>query len=166
MMKLKFYEVNSEYIKYLKENGDNKIPNIDYKNHKKFFCGIVLTINNFNYFAPVSSYNKKAHTAFLIKDKDKETKELKPISSLRFSFMFPCPIEYLHQKDFSKENEKYQILLRKELHYCNINREKIKKLANEVYKLGLNENSKRKFNICDFKKLEEKCLEYINKKSI
>lgn len=161
-MNLKFYEVDGEYIKFLKENGDSRIPNIDYKNHKKFFCGIVLTINNFNYFAPVSSYNKKAHTVFLIMEKDRQSKKLIPISSLRFSFMFPCPIEYLSQKDFSKEDPKYQSLLRKELHYCNINREKIKKLANEVYKLGLKENTREKFNICDFKKLEEKCLEYIN----
>lgn len=138
-MKLKFYEVDGEYIKYLKENGDNKIPNIDYKEHKKFFCGIVLTINNFNYFAPVSSYNKKAHTVFLIMDRDRNTKELKAISSLRFSFMFPCPIEYLEQKDFSKEEKQYQALLRKELHYCNINREKIRKKANEIYKLSLKE---------------------------
>ena len=99
-MKLKFYEVDSEYIKFLRENGDEKIPNIVYEKHKKFFCGIVLTINGFNYFAPVSSYNKKAHTVFLIMDRDKITKELTPISSLRFSFMFPCPIEYLNQKDF------------------------------------------------------------------
>ncbi len=161
-MKLKFYEVDSEYINYLKMNGDNKIPNIEYDKHKKFFCGIVLTINNFNYFAPVSSYNKKAHTVFLIMDKDRKTKELKPISSLRFSFMFPCPIEFLNQKNFSEEDEKYRTLLRKELHYCNINREKIQKIANEVYKLGLNEKTRKKFNICDFKKLEDKCLEYIN----
>lgn len=160
-MKLKFYEVDGEYIKYLKENGDNKIPNIDYKRHKKFFCGIVLTINNFNYFAPVSSYNKKAHTVFLIMDKNRKTKELKAISSLRFSFMFPCPIEYLEQKDFSKEDEQYQVLLRKELHYCNVNREKIRKKANEVYNLSLKEETRNKFNICDFKKLEQKCLEYI-----
>lgn len=160
-MNLKFYEVDGEYIKYLRVNGDQKIPNIEYEKHKKFFCGIVLTINNFNYFAPVSSYNKKVHTSFLIMDKDRETKKLKAISSLRFSFMFPCPIEYLSQKDFSKEDEKYKILLRKELHYCNTNREKIKKMANEVYKLGLNEKNRQKFNICDFKKLEEKCLEYI-----
>ena len=125
---------------------------------------LFLFINNFNYFTPVSSYNKKTHTVFLIKDKDRKTKELKPISSLRFSFMFPCPIEYLNQKDFSKEDEKYQVLLRKELHYCNVNREKIKKMANEVYKLGLNEKNRKKYNICDFKKLEEKCLEYINLK--
>lgn len=161
-MTLKFYEVDSEYIKYLKENGDDKIPNIEYKKHKKFFCGIVLTINNFNYFAPVSSYNKKVHTSFLIMDKDRETKKLKPISSLRFSFMFPCPIEYLSQKDFSKEDEKHRNLLRKELRYCNKNREKIKKLANEVYKLGLKEETRKKFNICNFKKLEETYFRYIN----
>lgn len=41
-MNLKFYEVDGEYIKYLKENGDEKIPNINYDKHKKFFCGIVL----------------------------------------------------------------------------------------------------------------------------
>lgn len=161
-MKLKFYEVDSEYIKFLRENGDEKIPRIDYKEHKKFFCGIVLTINNLNYFAPVSSYKKKAHTVFLIMDKDRKTKELKAISSLRFSFMFPCPIEYLNQKDFSKEEEKYQNLLRKELHYCNINREKIKKIANEVYKLGIKEKTRKKFNICNFLKLEEQCLKYMD----
>lgn len=164
-MKLKFYEVDREYIQYLRENGDNKIPNIDYKNHKKFFCGIVLTINNFNYFAPVSSYNKKNHTSFLIMDKSKNTNEPKAISSLRFSFMFPCPIEYLSQKDFSKEEEKYRNLLRKELRYCNINRERIMKLANEVYKLGLREESRKRFNICNFKKLEEKCIEYVKTKN-
>lgn len=164
-MKLKFYEVDSEYIKYLKDNGDKRIPNIEYEKHKKFFCGIVLTINNFNYFAPVSSFNKKAHTAFLIMDKDRKNRTLKPISSLRFSFMFPCPIEYLNQKDFSKEDEKYQVLLRKELHYCNTNIEKIKKMANAVYKLGLNEKTREKFNICNFRKLEEECLRYISLKN-
>ena len=139
-----------------------KFQILNTKNIKKFFCGIVLTINNFNYFAPVSSYNKKVHTSFLIMDKDRETKKLKPISSLRFSFMFPCPIEYLSQKDFSKEDEKYRNLLRKELRYCNKNREKIKKLANEVYKLGLKEETRKKFNICNFKKLEENYFRYIN----
>lgn len=78
--------------------------------------------------------------------------------------MFPCPIEYLSQKDFSKEDRKYQYLLRKELHYCNVNKEKIKKLAKMVYKLGLKDSSRKRFNICDFKRLEEKCLEYINLK--
>lgn len=164
-MKLKFYEVDNEYIRYLKENGDEKIPNFDYEKHKKFYCGIVLTINNFNYFAPVSSYNQKVHTSFIIMDKDTNTQESKPISLLRFSFMFPCPIECLNQKIFSKEDIKYQMLLMKELNYCNKNVARIKKKANEVYKLGLKEESRKRFNICDFKKLEEKCLEYMNLKN-
>ncbi len=159
-MLLKFYEVDSEYIQYLKEKGDEKIPNVEYAKHRKFFCGIVLTINNFNYFAPVSSYHQKTHTAFLIMDKDRETQRLKPISSLRFSFMFPCPIEHLSEKDFSKEDKKYQVLLRKELKYCNRNQEKIKKLAEQVYRLGLREETRKRFNICNFRKLEEVCLEY------
>lgn len=153
--------MDSDYIQYLRKNGDDKIPKIDYKKHKKFFCGVVIKVDNFNYFAPVSSYRKKARTTFLILDKDKNTKELKPISSLRFSFMFPCPTKYLNQKDFSKEDPKYQILLRKELYYCNKNREKIEKLANEIYNLGLKEKTRKRFNICNFKKLEEKYLEYI-----
>lgn len=36
-MKLMFYEVDANYIKYLKENGDNKVPNFEYKKHNKFF---------------------------------------------------------------------------------------------------------------------------------
>lgn len=95
-------------------------------------------------------------------DKDKITNNLKPISSLRFSFMFPCPIEYLSEKDFSKEDIKYQTLLRKELHYCNINIEEIKKIAKKVYKLGLVKKTREKFNICDFRKLEELSLKYPN----
>lgn len=161
---LRFYEVNGEYIEYLREHGDNKIPKINYTNHNKFFCGIVLAINGFNYFAPVSSYNKKRRTNFLIMDRDRKSQNIKAISSLRFSFMFPCPEEYLTLKDFSKEENKYRILLRKELRYCNVNIEKVYKLANEIYKLGINENTRKKYNICDFKKLEEKCLEYMSTK--
>ena len=50
--------------------------------------------------------------------------------------MFPCPSECLNIKKFEYEDIKYQILLRKELKYCNVHREKIEKLANEVYMLG------------------------------
>lgn len=77
--------------------------------------------------------------------------------------MFPCPSKYLSLKDFSKEDKKYQILLRKELRYCNIHIEKIMKLAKRIYKLGLKEKTRKMFNICNFKILEEKSLEYSEK---
>ena len=150
-----FYDVDSEYVDFLK-TIDSKVPNIKYDGNNKFVCGIVFKINNIEYYAPVSHMKIQQRTNMLIY-KDEE-----PISSIRFSFMFPCPIEYLNQKDFSKEEEKYQNLLRKELHYCNINREKIKKIANEVYKLGIKEKTRKKFNICNFLKLEEQCLKYMD----
>lgn len=49
----------------------------------------------------------------------------------------------------------FVFLLKKELHYCNINIEKIKKQALSVYKLGNNENTRKKYNICDFKKIKK-----------
>ena len=107
MKKLSFYEVDNIYVKYLREHGDEKVPRIDYETHQKFFCGVIFSINNFNYFAPVSAYNKKRRTAFLIYDNDKFTKEQKPISSLRLSFMFPCPSECLNIKKFEYENIKF-----------------------------------------------------------
>lgn len=76
------------------------------------------------------------------------------------------PIECLNQKDFSKEEEKYRNLLRKELRYCNRNISKIRKLANDVYKLGAKEENRKKYNICDFKKLEDKCIEFMNLKNV
>lgn len=42
--------------------------------------------------------------------------------------------------------------------------EKNKKLANDVYNLGLNERTRKKFNICDFKELEKAYLKFLNKK--
>mgnify|MGYP004507029803 CR=1 FL=1 len=41
-MKLKFYEVDSDYIKYLKDNGDEKIPNIEYAKHKKYITVMLI----------------------------------------------------------------------------------------------------------------------------
>jgi protein AbiQ len=64
---INFYTVSKEYIKYLK-NFENKIPNVEYKDRKdKFFCGVVLTINNLNYFAPISSYNQRKRTNIIMK---------------------------------------------------------------------------------------------------
>ena len=51
--KLDFYEVNVDYVKYLKQ-FDSRIPNVEYQNRNKFLCGTLFKINGLNYFAPVS----------------------------------------------------------------------------------------------------------------
>ncbi len=130
MAKLKFYDVSRDYIKYLK-HYDNKIPDIDYDRFSKFFCGVVLQIDRYNYFAPVTSFNKQQRTNFLIRDKGR------PISSIRFSFMFPTFDQVLTLTDFGSKPQSYKDLVNAEIKYCNQNADKIYKKAIEVYKIGV-----------------------------
>ena len=57
-MKLNFYDIDSKYTDYLREY-DDKIPYINYNSRDKFLWGIVLSINNTNYYVPVSSNKNK-----------------------------------------------------------------------------------------------------------
>ena len=89
MDKLSFYDVDKEYIDYLKQEeikqrGFTKVPNMEYENEQKFLCGIVLSINNINYYVPVTSYKKKKSESFLIIFDDDKYNKIK--GSLRFNF--------------------------------------------------------------------------------
>ena len=99
MKKLNFYNVNNQYIDYLKK-FESKIPNINYENHKKFCCGILFEINGMKYIAPVSSFKKAQKTNFVIKNTNRQD-----ISSIRFSFMFPIYDELISIKNFSNEDK-------------------------------------------------------------
>ena len=63
-MNLFFYDVDIDYVKYLKaveteKRSFTRVPDIEYKNERKMICGVVLEINGFKYYVPVSSYKKK-----------------------------------------------------------------------------------------------------------
>ena len=155
MGRLMFYDVSKQYIDYLKL-FEPKIPNIKYSTNNKFVCGIVLSVNDFNYFAPISSFEKQQKTNILIKNSKGET-----MSSIRFSFMFPIPKIEIKIKDFLKEEYKYRRLLLEEWQYCNSIKDKIISKANYIYKRYNSGYDKMLLkNCCNFKLLEEKCLEY------
>lgn len=151
---LKFYEVDSNYIAYLK-NFDDQIPDFNYTKFNKFVCGIVLNIGSFNYFAPVSSFNQQQRTNFLIRDNGV------PISSIRFCFMFPVPPQMITLKNLSNEPQSYKDLVNAEIRYCNNNRSAILKQALQVYKIGSNRNIPLAKTCCDFKLLEAKYDDFI-----
>ncbi len=154
-MKLNFYDIDNEYTDYLRK-FDAKIPYINYNNRDKFLCGVVLSINNTNYYVPVSSNKNKYLSSFIIYDENKNI-----LSSLRFSFMFPCPIECITLKKFSLETDiKYRGLTQKEYEYCNKHIFKIKKQALKIYNLAKKQELRQKYNLCNFEFLEEKCKEY------
>ena len=65
MDKLNFYTVDFEYVKFLKEaeqeyRGFSRVPNVEYgvQRKPKFLCGIVLQINDVDYYVPVTSYKQ------------------------------------------------------------------------------------------------------------
>jgi len=152
MSRLKFYDIDENYIDYLK-TFDHQVPNIRYNKFNKFFCGIVLQVGQYNYFAPVTSLTKQQRTNFLIYDKGRV------ISSIRFSFMIPAFPEVLTLKDFSKQPQTYRDLLNAEIKYCNQKVDKIYKKAKQVYKIGTNRSHPLSYTCCDFKLLEEKRFE-------
>ena len=74
MNKLNFYTVDLEYVQFLKkaeqaQRGFSRVPNVEYgESHKpKFLCGVVLQVNNVDYYVPVTSYKLQKPDNFLIK---------------------------------------------------------------------------------------------------
>ena len=164
MDKLKFYNVPNDYIEYLQEaelsvREFSRVPNLDYgtNRHSKFVCGVVLKVNDTNYFVPVTSYKNQKPDNFLIKDKKNNI-----VSSLRFNYMFPVPMEIVEIKDLKNEtNLKYRNLLEIELRYCQKNQSEILKLAKRTHhRVMIGKNPGLIHNSCDFKLLEQKCKEY------
>jgi len=63
-MKKSFYLVDAEYIQYLKEielnnRGFTCVPNMEYHNNDKFLYGIVLSVNEVDYYVPFSHYDRQ-----------------------------------------------------------------------------------------------------------
>lgn len=111
-MKVNFYNVDKQYIEFLKDfeiqhRGFTCVPNIQYANNDKFVYGTVLEIGNIKYYVPVSSKTKGKEDDILIKDKNNDVK-----GSLRFAFMIPIPnscVSTLIIDDIKDENRKIRI---------------------------------------------------------
>ncbi len=164
-----FYRIDETYISFLQnfereKRGNTKVPNIKYSDRNKFSFGSVLTINGYNYYVSLSSFTKSQEANILIKVPGDEI-EVK--GSLRFNYMVPVPDSCLTRliiKDVT--DTKYKDLLNKEYQFCQDNEERIKKKANKIYTMVV-ENKKQVLtdNSCDFKILEAGCAAYIEQKT-
>jgi protein AbiQ len=118
MDKLNFYAVNTDYVLYLQKaeqdkRGFSRIPNMSYseKYKQKFLCGIVLQVNNVDYYVPVTSYKQQKPDNFLIAADNGHI-----VSSLRFNYMFPIPKELVTVRVIVDEQDRaYRALLAQEL---------------------------------------------------
>ncbi len=173
MKKLKLYTVDDKYIDYLIKFDDNIMyrSGANYKQKRKY-VGVVLGINGYKYFAPLSS---PKNSDYFYKNGDKFIrKSIIPLvrlvtsdgillSKVKLDSMIPVPDECLTLYDYDNEPDtKYQSLIAKEIICLRKSRELILKNARILY----NQKTKHYPNIgylgstVDFKKLEIACDKY------
>ena len=164
MNKLRFYMVGNDYVDYLREaetaiRGFSRVPHNDYAQRgrkPKFYCGVVLTVAEKDYYVPVSSYKHQKADNFII-----YAENGRAVASLRFNYMFPVPPGLATIMEINQESGSYKRLLLMELKYCSDNSERIRLLAERTYRRVLGgKNPGLTYNSCDFKLLEKKCEEY------
>ncbi|MBQ9659133.1 MAG: type III toxin-antitoxin system ToxN/AbiQ family toxin [Clostridia bacterium] len=169
--KLKWYVVDKEYVSYLKK-FDNKVENINYTERLKPYIGILITINEINYYVPISSVKEKHYQMNEDMDFIKIMENDRILGVLNLNNMIPIDNENVRilkykeideYRKFKNDKEKhlYISFLSFELGLINDKIDKIKSNAVELYNEKINRpNSKISKRCCDFKLLEEKCREY------
>lgn len=161
MDEIKLYEVDGNYINFLLPYAPHLFQNSksSQKNERKYI-GVVLRVNGFDYFAPLSSF----------KDKHKKMKEgidflkVKDYAVINLNNMFPVVTGVYTYVDISKEKDvHYKALLQAEYRYIKSIKDKILKNAATLYNIkkrdGISSALAKRCN--DFLKLEEICVQYL-----
>lgn len=156
MDRLKFYNIDDKYIAYL-YNFDNKVP--FNKNSKRPYIGIVLEINGIKYFAPMFS-PKQQHSKY--KANATHIRIGSNMGLIKLNNMIPVDDKNLKLINFNNiKDKKYRNLLIQQNNFIQINTEKIRDMANKLYKFVTIDKKEFFINICcDFKLLEEKSKLY------
>ena len=160
--KLFFYTLSQDYCRYLKF-FDRRVPHIHAGKEKRPFVGIVLKVNNVDFYAPLSSPKPK-HLS--MKNNIDFTKIASGVlGAINFNNMIPIPLNSLtkiNPKVTSKMDSdeiKYNLMLQNQLSWCNSNKSKIIDKAQRLYDnyKACNLNHDVIDRCCDFSILEEKC---------
>lgn len=164
IVNLKIVRINPEYCDYLRRY-DNKVAYNKNEKELRPFIGILFKIDNFEYFAPLSSpklkHKKMKNTLDFLKIKDGD------LGAVNFNNMIPVNKNNYSLVDLNKETLtiselKYQKLLREQLAWLNANYQQVKNKSFKLYQL-YNEGrlpQNIKLRCCNFKLLEEKCTKY------
>jgi len=166
-MSLKFYHINEEYIKYLR-TFDSKVTLVKDKGKERPYVGIVFTIGDYQYFAPLSSPKKDGNGNLTEKYKNKFRKNSSPLfekiedlkyGTLQINNMIPVPKSELILFDIeTEENKHYKSVLKDQFIYIDNHKSRIIKKAHNLYKFVTEKKIQTFINMsCDFKLLERKC---------
>lgn len=181
MSNLKLYEISEEYISYLRTFEKNVFSaKEEDRNHTRKYLGIVLTINHYNYYIPLSS--PKSTDYRLDNGKRKIRPSIIPIiriisksvsgetelkGTLKLSNMIPVPASELTLYDVDHESDDfYKDLIHKELIFIRKNKNKILNYANVLYKQKRENDPTIGYlkSTVDFSLLEQKSDDFIANK--
>ncbi len=162
MDKIRFFRIKLNYLKYL-WNYDNKVQyninEIDFYNEKRPYIGIVLIVDEFQYFVPLE-HPRESHKTL------KNNPHILKINNGRhgliaFNNMIPVKDSELISFNFKDEDHDYQKLLISQFIFCDNNKKSIVQHAQDTYnKVVIQEEPFFVKVSCNFKLLEAKCLEY------
>ena len=178
MKKLGFYEINQDYIDYLR-SFDKRILKSDTtgNNKSRKYIGILLTVEDKKYLAPLASPKKSDYLPNgtirksiipiirIVSKNDKGESELK--GKVKLSSMIPVVDMSLvreYKIDFEKDKN-YRHVIEKEMDFISSNKKLILNYAKILYGQKIkNLDIGYIENVVDFKLLEEKAAEYCTKK--
>ena len=149
MAKLQLYTVGNKYITYLFNNVSKHVfTNKGEGDSARKYLGIVLSVNGYNYFAPLSSpkvsdYNIKDGNKVLRKSiipiirmtNKRADGSIEFLGTIKLGSMIPVPKSELNKYDVRNETDlQYQILIRKQLRFISRNNKMINKNASVLYR--------------------------------
>lgn len=159
-MNIKFYEVDAKYVNYLSPFAPHLFHNKQAGQHnERKYIGIVLQVNGFDYFAPLSSFKPKHNSM----KQGIDFLKVGNYAVINLNNMFPVPPQCYSYVDYSKEpNPQYKKLLQTEYRIIRKMQEKIYKNAEALYKYKItNGDTTALAKRCnDFSLLEQKCKSY------
>ena len=178
--KLAFYSINIDYLEFLHQKDSEVYYNSSYRNSLKPFLGIIIGIDDFNYFIPLTSAKEKhsrmklrTREHLLVYEKEPKSRERDHwvyrecnedsnyhiFGMLDIKKMIPVP-EGLYQKiNFDDFDKYYAALLNKEFNFCLEKRRAISKLASNLHKQQL-KKGKPLAKHCNFLLLENAMKEW------
>lgn len=178
MKKIGFYEIDVDYLNYLRKY-DNRIlkSDDDGTNKTRKYIGVLLHIDGKNYLAPLASPKKSDYLPDgtirksvipiirIVSKNDKGELELK--GKIKLSSMIPVlDMSLVKEYDIVSEKDKnYRHVIEKEMDFISNNKKLIFNHARVLYSQKIkNVDIKYVENVVDFKLLEKMALEYKKKK--